>query len=115
MKRIFFVYFFIYLFLISLPQTVLAQFSGSPQPAYFGVVDVDTIFDFFNWLLGGIGIISLFGFFIAVILYATAAGDEDRVAQGGRTFFYSLAGIVIYIAGYFLLKYVQNLLMPASV
>jgi hypothetical protein len=89
--------------LIFFPSAVLAQVKSSSDSSSSDGPDVTFLFSsissFLYVILGGIGVLSLVGFFIAAINYLTAGGDEERVGTAGRIFAFSLIGIIIATIG----------------
>jgi hypothetical protein len=83
------------------PSTVLAQIRSNPdsleQPNIWYIFS--SVSGFLYVILGGIGALSIVGFFIAAVDYLAAGGDEERVGRSGKIFSFSLIGIIIAVIG----------------
>ena len=79
--------------------------TGLPQSSL-----MDIIKNIMNWLLMMIGVFAVVGFAIAGVMYLTAAGDGDRAKNAKSTMMWSIAGVVVAIAGLVALKVAQSLL-----
>jgi hypothetical protein len=83
------------------PELVLAQVKSNQ-----GSLDRPDTWQFFSSIsvflyiiLGGMGALSIIGFFIAAIDYLVAGGDEERVGRSGKIFAFSLVGLALAIIG----------------
>lgn len=91
---------------IFFPMVALAQITstdgGFENPGISATFS--SISGFLYVILGGMGILSIIGLFIAAIDYLAAGGDEERVGRSGRTLAFSLVGLVIAIIGIILIN-----------
>ena len=96
---------------LTFPVLAAAQFNPTPAGANLpGGSIMNIIANVMTWLLGLVGFIGVIGFAIAGILYLTAAGDEDRIAQAKKAMSYSIIGVIVAIVGVVILKAAQAML-----
>ncbi|HPN96183.1 MAG TPA: hypothetical protein PLK35_00290 [Candidatus Moranbacteria bacterium] len=88
----------LYLFFLNF-QVAFAQFRDMPKKKEILSPSVTShlFFGFLELIFGGIGVLSIFGFFIFAILYATAGGEESRISVAWRIFCFSLLGLFLCI------------------
>jgi hypothetical protein len=96
---------------LTFPVLAAAGFSPTPAGANIpGGTITAIIANIMTWLLGLVGFIGVIGFAIAGVLYLTAAGDEDRIAQAKKAMSYSIIGVIVAIVGVVILKAAQTML-----
>lgn len=61
-------------------------------------------------VLGAVGILAICGLVLALILYLTAAGDEDRIGDGAKIFKTSMLQIFIVVFGLTIIFLAQKIL-----
>jgi hypothetical protein len=105
--------FFLSLFII-FPARVLAQYpivaskkvsSDSFSPLIFNAAKQMIVL-----VLGIVGVLAIFGFVLSLVLYVTAAGDEERIGAGAKVFKTSLVQVFIVIFGLILVFFAQKVL-----
>lgn len=62
------------------------------------------------WALGFIGVASFMALIISVVFFVIAGGGEEPLAKSAAFFSYAFLGILVYIIGYFLLRYLERLI-----
>lgn len=100
--------YFILSILLLIPHEIHAQFSGNPHTGGFSDSLASFLESFLGWILAAILIFSILGLPISVILYISSGGADDRLAEGRNVFKYSLLGIILSSAGFFLLRYLAS-------
>lgn len=68
------------------------------------------LFNALQFLLSIAGTIAIIGLVAAGVMYATAAGSEDRIKKAKKALLYSVIGIVVVLGGYVLIKTLSSLL-----
>gem|GEM_PF-2298847 len=96
---------------LSAPAIVSAQFekpggTGLPEsPTATGIIE-----NVFFWILMLVGLLGVFGFAWAGILYLTAGGNDDQIKKAKKAMLNSAIGIVVALAGLVAINAAQNLL-----
>lgn len=67
-----------------------------------------------QWVLGIVGIILLVMFVYGGVLYATSAGNEDKVETGKKVMMYAIIGIVIIALAFVLTRYIIQALFVSA-
>lgn len=67
-----------------------------------------------RWILGIIGVLLVALFVYGGVLYATSAGNEDRVETGKRVMIYAIIGTVIVFAAFVVSDFVISALLSTS-
>lgn len=97
-----------YLLFLSIPLLSSAQYSPASGNGK-NAIDTSSLSsltsNFIFWVLGGLGLLSFIGLFIAGLDLIAAASDEDRVTRGKRTLIFSIVGLIISILGIIILSY----------
>jgi len=98
---------------LTAPTIVSAKWDSSSLRSKSGLPS-GTIWDIIentmNWGLGILGFIAIIGFVISGILYLTAAGVQTRIDQAKKAMSYSIIGVIVALAGYVIIKAVENAL-----
>lgn len=105
----------LYILLSAFPVKVLAQYpivkgassvSGdSPLLPLFNMAK-----QFMTLVLGILGILAIFGLLLALILYLTSAGDEDRIGDGAKVFKTAMLQFFIAVFGLAIVFLAQKIL-----
>ena len=74
----------------------------------------DFISTIIRWVLGIIGVLLVALFVYGGVLYATSAGNEDRVETGKRVMIYAIIGTVIVFAAFVISDYVISALISTN-
>jgi hypothetical protein len=91
----------------------LRSVSFDPFGAFFGLVlysDANGLTRFASLVLGAFFLIGALGFFIAVILFLTAGGSDDRVGAAGRTLALSFLMLAISVGGILMVRFLAGYL-----
>ena len=67
-----------------------------------------------QWVLGIVGIILLVMFVYGGVLYATSAGNEDKVETAKKVMMYAIIGIVIIALAFVLTRYIIQALFVSA-
>lgn len=67
-----------------------------------------------RWVLGLIGVILVALFVYGGVMYATSAGNEDRVETGKRIMLYAIIGVVIIVAAFLFTDYIVSALFAGQ-
>ena len=67
-----------------------------------------------SWVLGIIGVILVGLFVYGGVLYATSAGNEDRVETGKRVMIYAVIGTVIVFAAFIVSEFIISALVDSG-
>ena len=67
-----------------------------------------------RWVLGIIGVILVGLFVYGGVLYATSAGNEDRVETGKRVMIYAVIGTVIVFAAFIVSEFIISALVDSG-
>jgi heme/copper-type cytochrome/quinol oxidase subunit 2 len=59
-----------------------------------------------QWVLGLIGVVLLIMFIYGGVLYATSAGNEEKIETGKKVMLYAIIGVVIIALAFALTRYV---------
>lgn len=86
-----------------------ANASGQTQTR--GLVEI--IGNIIQWILGLVGVILLIMFIYGGVLYATSAGNEDKVDTGKKVMLYAIIGVVIIALSFALSRYVIDALFQS--
>jgi len=110
------------LFLISAPYAIAA--TCDPAAGYFcnplntGGEGTDTVADFIilaiQFLMGFVGIISLFFLVLGGIRYMVAAGNQDSIATAKRTVTSSLIGLILAFIAFSIVTALEQILRVRS-
>lgn len=73
----------------------------------------DIIGNIIQWILGLVGVVLLIMFIYGGVLYATSAGNEDKVETGKKVMLYAIIGVVIIALAFALTRYVIDALFQA--
>ena len=93
--------------LLVVPVMALAAAPGAPVEGSLDEDDLrDNILSFVWWLFA---IIALVCFVIAGILFLTAGGSAEKIAQAKTAVIYGVVGIAIAIIGYSIVAIVKSL------
>jgi len=63
-----------------------------------------------NFLLEIFGFFAIIGLAVAGVMYLTAGGNEDRIKKAKKAFIYSVAGIIIALGAWVIVKQIINLI-----
>ena len=63
-----------------------------------------------QWILGLVGVVLLIMFIYGGVLYATSAGNEEKVETGKKVMLYAIIGVVIIALSFALTRYVIDAL-----
>jgi len=83
-----------------------AQQSGQTQTRDL----TEIIGNIIQWVLGLVGVVLLIMFIYGGVLYATSAGNEDKVETGKKVMLYAIIGVVIIALAFALTRYVIDAL-----
>ena len=67
-----------------------------------------------QWVLGIVGIILLVMFVYGGVLYATSAGNEDKLETAKKVMLYAILGIVIIALAFVLTRYIISALFVSA-
>lgn len=67
-----------------------------------------------KWVLGIIGVVMIALFVYGGVMYATSAGNEDRIETGKKVMVYTIVGVIIIALAYVLTDFVIEALFPAT-
>lgn len=67
-----------------------------------------------KWVMGLIGVILVALFVYGGVVYATSAGNEDRIETGKKVMMYAIIGIVIIALAFVLTDYIIKALFPET-
>lgn len=87
-----------------------AQASGQTQNR--GLVEI--LGNIIQWILGLVGVVLLIMFIYGGVLYATSAGNEDKVETGKKVMLYAIIGVVIIALSFALSRYVIDALFQQT-
>ena len=73
----------------------------------------DIIGNIIQWILGLVGVVLLVMFIYGGVLYATSAGNEDKVETGKKVMLYAIIGVVIIALAFALTRYVIDALFQS--
>lgn len=65
-----------------------------------------------KWIIGLIGIILVLLFIYGGVVYATSAGNEDRIETGKKIMMYAIIGVVIIAIAFIASGYIIDALFP---
>lgn len=66
-----------------------------------------------KWVLGIIGVIMIALFVYGGVVYATSAGNEEKIELGKKVMIYTIIGVIIIALAYVLTDFVISALFPA--
>ena len=93
---------------LALPITAMAIPS---QPGEGSIGSLDDLYNKIGTAAWAVfAMIALIAFIIAGILFLTAAGQPEKIAQARTAFLWGVAGIVVGVVAYSIIGIVQNLL-----
>ncbi|MEW6408024.1 MAG: hypothetical protein AB1465_05020 [Patescibacteria group bacterium] len=67
-----------------------------------------------KWVMGLIGVILVALFVYGGVVYATSAGNEDRIETGKKVMMYAIIGIAIIALAFVLTDYIIKALFPET-
>jgi len=67
-----------------------------------------------KWVLGIIGVVMIAMFVYGGVMYATSAGNEDRIETGKKVMVYTIVGVIIIALAYVLTDFVIDALFPTT-
>ncbi len=95
---------------LALPAVASAQVNvGSTLGTTFGLGTADlesTIINVVQWILGFLGLIALLAIFAAIIVAATAGGNEDRVAIAKKALIAAIVGLIVILLAWAIVTFV---------
>lgn len=98
--------------MLFLPSLVLAQWDisnvtgfGLPEGGGEGIGYVLT--GLLEWALAIFGIIAVFAFIIAGVLYLTSAGETDQIGKAKTAMKWSIVGVIVGLGGVIVIETVQ--------
>ena len=95
------------------PSELLNQTANaSGQTQTRGLVEI--IGNIIQWILGLVGVVLLIMFVYGGVLYATSAGNEDKVETGKKVMLYAIIGVVIIALSFALSRYVIDALFQQT-
>lgn len=103
--------------LISLFLSAFGAFGAVALPTDSGLSNkslADVISNFANWLLGIFGFLAIISFVVSGIMYFLAAGDDKAQEKAKKQMQWSIAGVVIGLAGVVVIYAVDALLRATS-
>jgi heme/copper-type cytochrome/quinol oxidase subunit 2 len=75
---------------------------------------VDIVGNIIQWILGLVGVVLLIMFIYGGVLYATSAGNEEKVETGKKVMLYAIIGVVIIALAFALTRYVIDALFQST-
>jgi len=67
-----------------------------------------------QWVLGIVGIVLLVMFVYGGVLYATSAGNEDKVDTAKKVMLYAIIGVIIIALAFVLTRYIISALFVSA-
>lgn len=85
----------------------MTTIEGSSASSAKGV-DSDLVVTIINWMLFAIGIVAVIMLIYGGFLYATSAGDSNKVTNAKNTILYAIIGLVIAILAFAIVQFIVN-------
>lgn len=82
------------------------QYTTTDLPTFIGRI--------IKWVLGIVGVIMLALFVYGGVMYATSAGNEERIETGKKIMIYTIIGVIIIALAYVLTDFIVKALFPTS-
>jgi hypothetical protein len=106
-------------FLAGISQSLFAALAASsvalPEDSGLPKTDLVTVIsNFSKWLLGIFGFLAIISFAVSGIMYFLAAGDDKRQEKAKKQMQWSIAGVVIGLAGLVVIYAVDAMLRGTS-
>lgn len=87
------------------PVMILAE-STAPRGQIADIESLVETIENFVWII--FGLIAVISFVVAGILFLTAAGNPEKVAQARTAFLWGVAGVVVGILAFSIVAIIQN-------
>jgi uncharacterized membrane protein len=91
---------------------------GLEQIGEVGIVREQTLPEFvgtiIKWVVGLIGVLLVALFVYGGVVYATSAGNEERIELGKKIMMYSIVGVAIIAFAFLITDYVISALFPET-
>lgn len=74
----------------------------------------ETVGTVIKWIIGFVGVVLVALFVYGGVVYATSAGNEERIETGKKVMVYAIVGIVIIAFAFVLVDYIIRALFPEA-